>query len=266
MNRFWIGGIAALALLSATGGGGQAADLPVKAPAVPVAAPVVNWSGLYVGGHVGGVWSRDIFDLDIEDPDCGFSCETFRFTPASFIGGVQIGLQSQVEQWVFGVEATWSGLDLHQTKSSVLDPASLRSVKIDDIATIGPRFGYAGVEHTLIYIRAAYATARIGVHAVEGGLRLTSDTAAGVFGDWRGWRNGWNMGAGIEYMPWPNLVLGIEFNFYNFAFDTKQPIVFSDGVREFEIAGSEADVFAVTARLSYLFNWGKGKTPVVAKY
>ncbi len=168
MKRFWVAGIASVALIAATGGMGQAADLPVKAPAaVPVAAPVVNWSGFYIGGHAGVAWSRDIFDFDIEDPDCAFSCETFRFSPA---------------------------------------------------------------ERTLIYIRAAYATARIGVHAVEG-LLNTSDTAPGITGDWRGWRSGWNMGAGIEYMPLPNLVLGVEFNFYNFAFDTKQPILFSDGVR-----------------------------------
>jgi outer membrane immunogenic protein len=264
MKRFWVAGIASVALIAATGGMGQAADLPVKAPAaVPVAAPVVDWSGFYIGGHAGVAWSRDIFDFDIEDPDCAFSCETFRFSPASFIGGGQIGFQSQVEKWVLGIEATWSALDLHQSKASVLDPTSFRSVKIDDIATVGARFGYAGWERTLIYIRAAYATARIGVHGLEGPDN-TSETATGVTADWRGWRSGWNMGAGIEYMPLPNLVLGVEFNFYNFAFDTKQPILFSDGVREFEIAGSEADVFAVTARLSYLFNWGKGKAPVVA--
>ncbi len=262
MNRFWIGGIAALALLATASRGGQAADLPVKGPAMPVAVPVVNWSGLYVGGHIGGAWSRDIFDFiacenpvcDPNDPVNPSVSETFHFSPASFIGGGQIGYQSQVEKWVLGIEATWSGLDLHQSKASVLDPTSFRSIKIDEIATIGARFGYAGWERTLLYVRAAYATARIGVHALE---------STGVAGDWNGWRSGWNMGAGIEYMPWQNLVLGVEFNFYNFAFDTKQPILFSDGT-PFEIGGSEADVFAVTARLSYLFNWGKGKAPVVA--
>jgi outer membrane immunogenic protein len=271
MTRFWISGIAAVALLAATGGEGRAADLPVKAPAVPIAAPVVNWSGFYIGGNVGIAWSRDIFDFiacenpvcDPNDPNNPSVFETFRFSPASFIGGGQIGFQSQVEKWVLGIEATWSGLDLHQSKASVLDPTSFRSIKIDEIATIGARFGYAGFERTLIYIRAAYATARIGVRAEEGAGALPA--TPGAIGEWRGWRSGWNMGAGIEYMPWQNLVLGIEFNFYNFAFDTKQPITFSDGT-EFEIGGSEADVFAVTARLSYLFNWGKGKAPVVAKY
>jgi outer membrane immunogenic protein len=264
MKRFWVSSIASVALFSVADGAGHAADLPVKAPAaVPVAAPVVNWSGFYIGGHAGVAWSREIFDFDIPDSACDTSlCETFHFTPASFIGGGQIGFQSQVEKWVLGIEATWSALDLHQSKASVLDPTSFRSVKIDDIATVGARFGYAGWERTLIYIRAAYATARIGVHAEEGALN-TSGALPGATGDWRGWRSGWNMGAGIEYMPWQNLVLGIEFNFYNFAFDTKQPILFSDGT-EFEIAGSEADMFAVTVRLSYLFNWGKGKAPVVA--
>jgi outer membrane immunogenic protein len=267
MKRFWVSSIAAVALFSVADGAGHAADLPVKAPAaVPVAAPVVNWSGFYIGGNVGIAWSRDVFDFDTPnagtDELCDTStCETFHFSPVSFIGGGQIGFQSQVEKWVLGIEATWSGLDLHQTKSSVLDPTSFRSIKIDDIATVGARFGYAGVERTLIYIRAAYATARIGVHAEEG--PLATQATAGAIGDWRGWRSGWNMGAGIEYMPWQNLVLGMEFNFYNFAFDTKQPILFSDG-NTFQIGGSEADVFAVTARLSYLFNWGKGKAPVVA--
>jgi outer membrane immunogenic protein len=266
MKRFWLASIAAVALIAAADGAGQAADLPVKSPAaVPVAAPVVDWSGFYIGGHVGGAWSREIFDFDIFDGNCDFSCETFRFSPTSFIGGGQVGLQSQVEKWVFGIEATWSALDLHQTKESVLDPTSLRSVKIDDIATIDARFGYAGWERVLVYAKAGYATARIGVHGVEG-PGTTSVIAPGVTADWRGWRSGWTLGAGIEYMPWQNLVLGVEFDFYNFAFDTKLPVVFSDGANTFQVAGSEADVFAVTARLSYLFSWGKTPAAVVAKY
>jgi outer membrane immunogenic protein len=264
MNRLWLGTVAGIALLA--GGGAHAADLPVTAPAtVPVAVPMVNWSGFYVGGHAGIAWSRDLYSFNVHDVTCDFACEDFRFSPTSFIGGGQIGYQSQVEQWVFGIEATWSALDLHRTKESILDPTSLRSIKIDDIATVGARFGYAGWERVLVYARAAYATARIGVHGVEGGSGITSDTAAGVTADWNGWRSGWNLGAGIEYMPWQNLVLGIEFNFYNFAFDTKQPVLFSDG-RPFQISGSNADVYAITARLSYLFNWGKTLPAVVARY
>src|SRR6266567_3495725 len=266
MKRFWVAGIASVALIAATGGMGQAADLPVKAPAaVPVAAPVVNWSGFYVGGHAGLAASRLRYSVGIPDGDCTSSvCEDFRFTPTSFIGGGQIGFQSQVEKWVFGIEGTWSGLDLHQSKASIVDPTSLRSIKIDDIATVNARFGYAGWERVLVYAKAGYATARIGVHLVEGPVGIVSD----VTGDVTSWRNGWTLGAGVEYMPWQNLVLGVEFDFYNFAFDTKSPALFSDGTPSFQIWGSNADIYAVTARLSYLFNWGKGKAPagVAAKY
>jgi outer membrane immunogenic protein len=37
-----------------------AADMPVKAPIrqAPIVAPVYDWSGLYVGAHIGGAWSN----------------------------------------------------------------------------------------------------------------------------------------------------------------------------------------------------------------
>jgi outer membrane immunogenic protein len=267
MRKLWLGTIAAVVLIA--GVQAQAADLPVKAPAVPVAVPVVNWSGFYVGGHAGIAWSRLVFSVGIPESDCPppdntVTCEDFRFTPTSFIGGGQVGFQSQVEKWVFGIEGTWSGLNLHQTDVSILDPTSSRSIKIDEIATVNARFGYAGFERVLLYAKAGYATARIGVHLTEGAGSIVPD----VTGDVRNWRNGWTLGAGAEYMPWQNVVLGLEFDFYNFAFDTKSPVLFSNGVDTFQIWGSNADVYAVTARLSYLFNWGKGKAPaaIAARY
>jgi len=258
MKKHWLGTIAAVALL--VGGRAHAADLPVKAPpAAPVAAPILNWSGFYVGGHAGIAWSRDVFTFGIPDTGCDVSlCEDFRFTPSSFIGGGQVGFQSQVEKWVFGIEATWSGTHLRQTDESALFPGSFRSIKIDDIATVVARFGGTW-DRTLIYAKAGYATARIGVHALEG------PAVPGLTADNTSWRNGWTLGAGIEYMFWQNLILGVEFDFYNFAFDTKLPASFSDGIHTFQISGSNADVFAVTARLSYLFSWGKTPAAVVAK-
>jgi outer membrane immunogenic protein len=264
MKKLWLGSIAAIAFLA--DGGAHAADLPIKAPpAAPVAAPVLNWSGFYVGGHAGIAWSREVFTFGIPDTGCDVSlCEDFRFTPSSFIGGGQVGFQSQVEKWVFGIEATWSGTHLRQTDESALFPGSFRSIKIDDIATVVARFGGTW-DRALIYAKAGYATARIGVHALEG---VNSPAVPGLTADITNWRNGWTLGAGIEYMFWQNLVLGLEFDFYNFAFDTKTPAFFSDGIHTFQISGSNADVYAVTARLSYLFNWGKGKAPAVvaAKY
>jgi outer membrane immunogenic protein len=261
MRKLRLGTAAAIVLV--VGAQAQAADLPVKAPAVPVAAPIVNWSGIYVGGHAGVAWSRLLLSVGIPDGDCTSSvCEDLRFTPTSFIGGGQVGFQSQVEKWVFGIEGTWSGLNLHQTDTSILDPTSSRSIKIDDIATVSARFGYASWDRVLLYVKAGYATARIGVHLAEGAGAIVPD----VTGDVRNWRNGWTLGAGVEYMPWQNVVLGVEFDFYNFAFDTKSPVLFNNGVNTFQIWGSNADVFALTARLSYLFDWAKTSGALAARY
>jgi len=274
MKHLWLGTIAVVALIA--GGEAQAADIPVtKAPpAAPVAAPVANWSGVYIGGNAGFAWSRELFNFNTgapPDPGCApptldvpdtLSCEDFRFTPSSFIGGGQIGIQQQYGSVVFGVEGTWSGTDLHQTDESALFPGSFRSIKINEIATATFRFG-AVWEQALIYAKGGFATARVGIHSVEGPNNPL--IAAGVTGDVTRWNGGWNLGAGIEYMPWPNFVLGVEFDFYNLQFDTKFPLHLSDGSL-FQISGSDASIYAITARLSYLFNWGKAPAAVVAKY
>src|SRR5215510_2798348 len=60
MKRILFGSMALIALgLSAPA---MAADMPVKAPPPP---PVVwNWSGVYLGAHAGGAWSRTDWSSD----------------------------------------------------------------------------------------------------------------------------------------------------------------------------------------------------------
>src|SRR5437879_3177074 len=74
----------------------EAADAP-RAPAYrapPPPLPFYNWTGLYVGVHVGGGWA----DLGVGD------------TGSGFIGGGQVGYNYQINpQWVVGVEAEISG-------------------------------------------------------------------------------------------------------------------------------------------------------------
>ena len=35
----------------------SAADMPVKAAPPPPVAPIYNWTGFYIGAHVGGAWT-----------------------------------------------------------------------------------------------------------------------------------------------------------------------------------------------------------------
>src|SRR3954453_9868935 len=74
-----------------------AADLAArpytKAPAY-APAPIYNWTGFYIGGHVGGAFAGDS-SLTGDD--------------GRFLGGVQGGFDYQfAPSWVIGVEAQYS--------------------------------------------------------------------------------------------------------------------------------------------------------------
>src|SRR6266540_6846662 len=69
-----------------------------KAP--PAAAPVVtvyNWTGFYVGGHVGYGWGKK----DWTDTLGLFGISQ---QPDGFLGGGQVGFNYQIGQFVAGVE------------------------------------------------------------------------------------------------------------------------------------------------------------------
>ena len=76
----------------------NAADVP-RPPARSPIATIYDWTGFYVGGHVGGGW--------VDNGDGGF------------LGGGQVGLNFQRGPWVYGIEADVSGAsgDLNWTST-----------------------------------------------------------------------------------------------------------------------------------------------------
>jgi outer membrane immunogenic protein len=68
----------------------------------------------------------------------------------------------------------------------------------------------------------------------------------------RNWRSGWTIGGGIDYMFARNWIAGVDVNYYTASFNGTQ--VFSTGALG-SVNNSRAEVFAATARLTYLFNW-----------
>src|SRR5689334_40256 len=96
-------GVAAIA--STLGTSALAADLPLKAPPLPVA--VYNWTGFYVGGNLGYSWGRSSTTTSFFDATSGalLSADARRFNMDGGIGGVQAGYNWQRDKWLFGVEA-----------------------------------------------------------------------------------------------------------------------------------------------------------------
>ena len=116
--------IAALAFAAALGvGAASAADLGArpyytKAPAYVDA--LYNWSGFYVGGHVGGSstnqsWTNTARTALFGDLDPG---QGFRQRGTGVFGGCQMGYNWQAGPYLFGLEGTASAMD---NRGSVLN-------------------------------------------------------------------------------------------------------------------------------------------------
>src|SRR3984893_5795053 len=103
MKKFLLATVALVALGASVPA--LAADLGARAPytKAPVyAAPIYNWTGFYIGGHVGGAFSSD----------SNFNGLTTRNNGnGRFLGGVQCGADWQfAPNWVVGAEAQYSWL------------------------------------------------------------------------------------------------------------------------------------------------------------
>src|SRR6267378_4629269 len=110
MKKFLLGTVALIAL-GATAPA-LAADMAArpytKAPAY--SAPIYNWTGFYIGGHVGGAFAGD---------------NSLSGNDGRFLGGVQGGFDYQFAQsWVIGVEAQYSWLS-NNNNNGVLFPGGV---------------------------------------------------------------------------------------------------------------------------------------------
>jgi outer membrane immunogenic protein len=226
----------------------MAADWPVMAPAYsPPPPPAVYswWTGCYLGGNLGGVWSRAHYTHDNSAV-----VEDFTFTPLAVIGGGQFGCQYQWNSLVFGAEGTYSWSNLRQAQPSVLLTNRERSIGIDQIGTATLRLGYAW-DRTMLYAKGGWATVRVNARA--------TNLATGQFSEFTDWSNGWTVGVGLEHVPWQHIVLGVEANFYDAtSFDHSGPDNVGVPTRFFN---TNAPIWAIAVRASYLFG-----QPIVTRY
>ena len=68
-------------------------------PSRPSAPPLFSWTGFYIGGNIGGGWSRG------NVVDCVFGVNFTNGNSASFLGGGQVGGNYQIGAFVIGAEA-----------------------------------------------------------------------------------------------------------------------------------------------------------------
>lgn len=122
---------------------------PVFAEPAPPPAPMTilyDWSGFYVGGHIGYNWERKkIHYPGFEEEIRIENGSPFDFRVTSdprhvgidadgFNAGIQIGANWQFSQWVVGVEGDWSWSD---AKGSTVAPARSEWEVLSGISLVG---------------------------------------------------------------------------------------------------------------------------------
>jgi outer membrane immunogenic protein len=209
-----------------------AAPRYTKAPAY--VAPIYNWTGFYIGGHLGG----------------GFAGDNSIVGSSRFLGGIQGGADYQfAPNWVAGIEVQYSWAS--NSNGSLLLPANtLVSSNSDQLGSVTGRLGYA-FGPALLYAKGGYAW-KDGDHliATRGGVPVAFTTSGNQ-------RDGYTVGTGLEYMFAPNWSAKVEYMYYNFGSTTFVTPVDLAGVR------FNDDEHVVKAGVNYRFNWGG---PVAGRY
>ncbi|TKT71439.1 porin family protein [Afipia massiliensis] len=223
-----------------------AADLPArtytKAP-VYAPAPIFNWTGIYVGAHIGAAFGGDNGYATTLPGLTGSNRE------AAFLGGGQLGADYQfAPNWLVGIEGQISGLSgSDRTFSNGIDSFRDRS---DWLASITGRLGYTWGPG-LIYAKGGVA------FRDDNGLAATAGFLPAVASRES---TGYTVGGGLEYMFAPAWSAKVEYQYYNFdttnvAFTTVGPVA--------QALSYKDDLHTVKVGVNYRFNWGG---PVVAKY
>ena len=174
-----------------------AADLPRKAPAAaPVyPPPVATWAGCYLGAAGGVVNHRSSGLLDFE----GLATFSASGNETGGIYGGYGGCQSQTGAFVYGVEGDFSGLSGDISRN--IDSVGLLSSKLDWLATVRGRFGYA-VNNIMVYATGGVAFAEVKNSLLIPGFPGASNSTT---------KTGWTIGGGVDYMFTPNWIGRLEF-------------------------------------------------------
>ncbi len=180
-----------------------AADLPArtytKAPVYAPVAPIYNWTGIYVGAHLGAAFGGDN----------GFTSNNPLLSgsnrDAAFLGGGQIGADYQfAPNWVVGVEGQISGLSNSDRRFT--DGFNVMRDRSDWLASVTGRLGYTWGPG-MIYAKGGVAFRdNNGLEATAGFLPAVADRKD----------TGYTVGGGFEYMFAPAWSAKVEYQYYNF--------------------------------------------------
>lgn len=182
----------------------------VKAPVA--AATPMNWTGIYVGGQLGGGASDDRWSDPFgttKTPSGGTNIPGFgdKIHSTGPLAGGEFNANWQTGQWVLGVQAdaNWADIRGENTCFSGIGGIDCQRI-VDAVSTVAGRVGYAW-NRSLLYAKAGGAWAET-TYSLNGNTNIlhlgTGSTNATS--------SGWVAGAGIEYAITNKWTTMFEYN------------------------------------------------------
>ena len=242
MNKFLLATVA-LATLGATAPalGADIGARPYYNKAPAYAAPLYNWTGFYIGAHAGGAFSSDNNFSGLGTGNNG---------NGRFVGGLQAGGDWQfAPNWLIGVEGQYSWLGNNQLNATFPSGLVYRNDQ-RAIASITGRIGYTWGPG-LVYVKGGYAYSDNKETLTLGGVPV-------AFALDHSHRDGYTVGAGVEYMFAQNWSAKAEYQYYNFG-DSR----FVAPAALVPFGAFHNEDHTVKVGVNYRFNLGG---PVVARY
>jgi high affinity Mn2+ porin len=250
--------------LSPTFGTAHAADaatpppwsqLPLKAPWQPPVIQPYDWTGLYVGGHLGYAGGRSNWSAS---PDLASSLDLFQssdiFTGSgSYFGGLQIGYDFMLaNRVVLGVQldASFPGFPRHGVSiggTSIFSTPEIGLASYSETVlhsgTLRGRVGYAPA-NWLFYATGGFAWTYNQLTLTQ----LADDTTDSPFL----WRLGWVAGLGVEWAFAPNWTVNLEYLYTKYG---NSSVMFPNAGLQFT-----SDLSLQQARASLNYRFGGGGT------
>jgi outer membrane immunogenic protein len=243
MKKFLLTTVAITAPLAVLGVSAHAADLGARAPYYTppaYAAPLYNWTGFYVGAHLGGAFSSDSNFSGLAVGNNG---------NGRFLGGVQAGADWQfAPNWLVGVEGQYSWLS--GGVSAVFPGGFAFTNNQRGLGALTGRVGYTWGPG-MVYVKGGYAYSSNNESLTFGGAPIAFATS----GDHT---NGYTVGIGLEYMFAPNWSAKAEYQYYNFG---SASFVAPPAVVPFGSFTTSDQV--VSVGVNYRINWSG---PVISRY
>jgi outer membrane immunogenic protein len=255
--------IAASAPLTLPPAAADAADMPVKAPAVRT----YNWGGCYVGVNGGGAESGSDFTTAVGSgthltpADAALVVEggTSSANSPNFLGGGQAGCNWQSGTFVYGLEGD---VDYFRSNPQVINGTATlsdgvtaftvtQSLTTNYLATVRPRLGVAA-DRNLFYVtggaastKASYSQAYLDA-AVPSGTGVATGSKSLV---------GWTAGVGWEYAWTDNWTFKVEYLFTSFPGATSGTGAITDAAGGTNPLQGSADLVIQTARAGVNFKF-----------